>query len=58
MDLIVVDVTGTDARTGDDVEFLGPNMPLAEVADSMGTVDYELLTRMGSRVQRVWSGRE
>jgi alanine racemase len=58
MDLIVVDVTGTDARTGDDVEFLGPNMPLAEVADSMGTVDYELLTRIGSRVQRVWSGRE
>src|SRR5690606_24456755 len=58
MDLIVVDVTGTIARPGDDIEFLGPNMPLAEVARSMGTIDYELLTRLGSRVERVWSGGE
>jgi alanine racemase len=56
MDLIVVDVTGTNAKPGDEIEFLGPNMPLTEVADSMGTIDYELLTRLGSRVERVWSG--
>jgi alanine racemase len=58
MDLIVVDVTGTNAKVGDDIEFLGPNMPLTEVADSMGTIDYELLTRIGSRVERTWSGGE
>ncbi len=58
MDLIVVDVTGIDVKPGDDIEFLGPNMPLAEVAASMGTIDYELLTRIGSRFERVWSGGE
>jgi alanine racemase len=58
MDLIVVDVTGTNAKVGDDIEFLGPNMPLTEVADSMGTIDYELLTRIGPRVERTWSEGE
>jgi alanine racemase len=58
MDLIVVDVTGTNAKPGDEIEFLGPNMPLTEVAESMGTIDYEFLTRIGSRVERTWSGGE
>jgi alanine racemase len=58
MDLIVVDVTGTNAKPGDEIEFLGPNMPLKEVAASMGTSDYELLTRIGSRVERVWPAGE
>jgi alanine racemase len=58
MDLIVMDVTGTNAKAGDEIEFLGPNMPLSEVAASMGTNDYELLSRIGSRVERIWSERE
>lgn len=58
MDLIVVDVTGASAKVGDEIEFLGPNMPLTEVATSMGTIDYELLTRIGPRVERTWSGGE
>ena len=58
MDLIVVDVTGTNTKPGDEIEFLGPNMPLTEVASAMGTIDYELLTRIGSRVERTWSGGE
>ncbi|MDP3738650.1 MAG: alanine racemase [Hyphomonadaceae bacterium] len=58
MDLIVVDVTGTNAKPGDEIEFVGPNMPLSEAAVSMGTIDYEFLTRLGSRVERVWSGAE
>jgi alanine racemase len=58
MDLIVVDVTGLDVSPGDDIEFLGPNMPLSEVAESMDTIDYELLTRLGSRIERSWSGGE
>lgn len=58
MDLIVVDVTGANAKPGDEIEFLGPNMPLMEVATAMGTIDYELLTRIGSRFERSWSGGE
>jgi alanine racemase len=56
MDLVVLDVTGVKASAGDEVEFIGPHMPLSEVAEAMGTIDYEVLTRLGSRVERVWSG--
>ncbi len=58
MDLIVVDVTGLSVSVGDDIEFLGPNMPLAEVAGTMGTIDYEILTRLGSRLTRRYVGGE
>jgi alanine racemase len=56
MDLIVVDVTGVNASVGDEIELVGPNMPLSEVADAMGTIDYEILTRLGPRIERTWSG--
>ena len=36
MDLIVLDVTGLSVSPGDDIEFLGPNMPLSEVAGAHG----------------------
>lgn len=58
MDLIVVDVTGLSVSVGDDIEFLGPNMRLAEVAGTMGTIDYEILTRLGSRLTRRYVGAE
>jgi alanine racemase len=56
MDLTVLDVTGVKASVGDDVEFIGPHMPLSEVADAMRTIDYEILTRLGPRIVRIWSG--
>lgn len=56
MDLIVLDVTGLSVSPGDDIEFLGPNMPLSEVAGAMGTIDYEILTRLGSRFDRRYAG--
>lgn len=56
MDLIVVDVTGLSVSPGDEIELLGPNMPLSEAADAMGTIDYELLTRLGARLDRRYSG--
>ena len=58
MDLAVVDVTGLSVSPGDDIELIGPNMPLSEVADAMGTIDYEILTRLGSRLDRRYSGGE
>lgn len=56
MDLTMIDVTGLDVAVGDDVELLGPHMPIAEQAEAMGTIDYEILTRLGSRVTRSYSG--
>ena len=56
MDLIVIDVTGLKVSPGDEIEFLGPKMPLAEVAGAMNTIDYEILTRLGSRFERRYLG--
>jgi alanine racemase len=56
MDLIVIDVTGLKVSPGDEIEFLGPKMPLAEVARAMNTIDYEILTRLGSRFERRYLG--
>lgn len=58
MDLIVIDVTGLSVFPGDEVEFLGPNMPIGEVASAMDTIDYEVLTRLGARLDRRYSGGE
>ncbi len=58
MDLIVIDVTALSVSPGDDIEFLGPDLPLAEVAGSMNTIDYEILTRLGARLERRYAGGE
>jgi alanine racemase len=56
MDLTMIDVTGLDVAVGDEVEMLGPHMPIAEQAEAMGTIDYEILTRLGSRIARSYVG--
>jgi alanine racemase len=58
MDLTVIDVTGLSVSPGDDIEMIGPNMPLGEVAGHMQTIDYEILTRLGARLDRRYSGGE
>jgi alanine racemase len=58
MDLTVLDVTGLNVAVGDKVELIGPNVSLAEQAEAMGTIDYEILTRLGSRIERIYSGGE
>ena len=56
MDLLVLDVTGVGAVVGDEVELMGANLPLRDQAAAMGTIDYELLTRLGPRIQRTYVG--
>jgi alanine racemase len=56
MDLTVVDVTGLSVTVGDWVEFFGPRIPLDEVAGWAGTIGYELLTRLGPRLERIYVG--
>jgi alanine racemase len=55
MDLITLDVTDVapDAlRVGAEAEFFGDSISLEEFAGNAGTVNYEVLTRLGSRMQR------
>ena len=54
MDLITLDVTAlkNPPRPGDEAELMGDAISLAEVAEAAGTNEYEILTRLSSRVPR------
>jgi alanine racemase len=56
MDMTTIDVTGTAVAPGDDVVIVGrqgdQTIDVREVAAAIGTIPYELLCRLGSRIQR------
>ncbi len=55
MDLSTIDVSAVpDVQPGDYAEVLGPNMPLSEAAAASGLSQYELLTCLGSRYERIY----
>jgi alanine racemase len=58
MDMTTIDVTGTDVAPGDDVVIVGEqgeeSIGVREVAAAIGTIPYELLCRLGSRIERVY----
>ena len=55
MDLTTVDVTSVaEARSGDDVTLLGAGLDLHELAERCGTVSYEILCGISSRVKRLY----
>lgn len=54
MDMVMVDVTGSDVSEGDDVEIFGPNISVYELAKKMDTIPYEVLTGISTRVKRVY----
>ncbi|MDX2202410.1 MAG: alanine racemase [Hyphomicrobiaceae bacterium] len=57
MDFITVDVTDVPpalTRRGAWVEVMGPRITVDDLTDKAGTIGYELLTRLGQRVHRVY----
>ena len=55
MDVTFLDVTDCpEAREGDTVEIFGPNLPLNELSDRLGTITYEVLSTVSTRVKRVY----
>lgn len=54
MDLCMVDVTGIDAKEGDEVVIFGEGLSVVELAESIGTIPYEILTSVSPRVKRVY----
>ncbi|HEV2562644.1 MAG TPA: alanine racemase [Rhizomicrobium sp.] len=59
MDLITLDVTAIPGlQTGAEVEFLGDTISLDELAANAGTSSYEILTSLGSRMQRHYEDAE
>ncbi|HEY4271662.1 MAG TPA: alanine racemase [Candidatus Udaeobacter sp.] len=59
MDLIVIDVSGVpDVQVGDDVVLMGRDgneeISCAELGERAGTITWEIITRIGARVRRVY----
>jgi alanine racemase len=54
MDMTMLDITGTNAREGDEVIVFGNNPSVEEVAEAAETIPYEILTGISSRVKRVY----
>jgi alanine racemase len=62
MDQFVIDVADDQVEAGDEVILFGPGdhgEPTAqEWADALGTISYEIVTRIGSRVPRSYEWYE
>ena len=58
MDMMTIDVTGLPAEPGDEVVILGSQggdrLDANEMAAAVGTIPYELLCRVGTRIERVY----
>jgi alanine racemase len=51
MDMVTLDLRGIDAHVGDEVVLWGKGLPIEEVAAAAGTISYELMCGVGSRVR-------
>jgi alanine racemase len=58
MDMIMVDISGLDADTGDEVVIIGEQggerLDVREMAATIGTSPYEILCRVGTRIERMY----
>ncbi len=54
MDMCMIDVTGVQVSVGDEVELMGDHILVSEIADSIGTIPYEILTGISQRVKRIY----
>ena len=53
MDMTMLDVTGLDVKVGDTVTIFGEEPSIAELADILGTIPYEILTSVPRRIERI-----
>jgi alanine racemase len=58
MDMTTIDVTGLDVSPGDEVVIIGgqgeASIGVREMAAAIGTIPYELLCRVGTRIERLY----
>jgi Alr-MurF fusion protein len=50
----MADVTGLEARAGDEAEIFGENISIDEIAGNCQTIPYEILTSIPMRVKRIF----
>ncbi|KAA8479921.1 UDP-N-acetylmuramoyl-tripeptide--D-alanyl-D-alanine ligase [Arcticibacter tournemirensis] len=54
MDMCMLDITGVDAREGDEVIVFNRDISVEWIAEQLGTIPYEILTGISQRVKRVY----
>lgn len=54
MDVAMIDVTDINCSEGDSVEIFGDNLPVTTLSNIAGTIPYEILTGISSRVKRIY----
>lgn len=54
MDVCMIDVTDIPCSEGDSVEIFGDHLPVSVLSDVLGTIPYEILTSVSTRVKRVY----
>ncbi len=54
MDMCMVDVSEIDTKAGDEAIIYGKDISLKELAVRIGTIPYELLTNISTRVKRIY----
>lgn len=54
MDVCMIDVTDIECKEGDKVVIFGDDLPVTELAKTLGTIPYEVLTSVSARVKRVY----
>jgi alanine racemase len=59
MDMLMADVTGLDVSPGDEVVIIGSQgddrIDVREMAATIGTIPWEIVCRVGSRIERMYS---
>ena len=54
MDMTMLDLTDVEVKEGDEVILFGRDLSVKDLAESIGTIPYEILTNVGGRVKRVF----
>ena len=54
MDMTMINLSDIECQEGDEVEVFGPNISIQQLAVKMGTIPYEVLTSISSRVKRTY----
>lgn len=54
MDMTMVDISNISANVGDEVIIFGAERSISTIANEIGTIPYEILTSVSSRVKRIY----
>ena len=56
MDMCMINITGLDVQEDEEVIIFGDEHPASELAKTLGTIPYEIITGISERVKRVYIG--